>query len=98
MNPTEDDLREALRRHAEGFDMPPIPSGDTRDGIGRRRSRNGIVAAVSSATIAVIVAASVVVLHSTGPASSGSSRSDGVAEMSYVLVDSQVSVEPSAPK
>jgi hypothetical protein len=97
MNAKERDLREALRRCAEGFDMTGTPPETVREAIGRRRSRNGAIAAVASATVVGVLAASALLLPSRGPSPAGSAGSEGVAEMSYVLLDSQVSNEPDAP-
>jgi hypothetical protein len=97
MNAKERDLREALRGYAEDFDMTGTPPDSTREAIGRRRSRNGTIAAVASATVVGVLAASALLLPSRGPSPAGSSGNHGVAEMSYVLLDSQVSSEPDAP-
>jgi hypothetical protein len=99
MNANEPDVREALRRYAEGFDMAGTPPATTREAIGRRRTRNGAIAAVASATVAGVLAVSALLLPSDGPspAGPGGTGTEGVAEMSYVLVDSQVASERDAP-
>jgi hypothetical protein len=103
MKTSEDEIKEALRRRAEGFDMPDEPPHHLVATIRRRRSRNGWLVGLGSATLAAVVAASVfaVQLVAGTPAGSrdGGTRTDGVALISYVVLDPKVATgeETRAP-
>jgi hypothetical protein len=100
MKTSEPEIRDALLRRAEMFEMPVGPPRDVRAAIRRRRSRNGVVVGLGSATVAAIVAASVLLGTSTGSGAPAGSQPGGtgrVAAMSYVLLDSKVGTESSPP-
>ncbi len=105
MKTSESEIKEALRRQADSFDMQVEPPHHIVAAIHRRRSRNGVLIGLGSATLVAIVAASVFVSQVTGsgtPAGSGraGTTTNGVAAMSYVLLDSKVATgeETSAPR
>src|SRR6266545_6202211 len=104
MKTSESEIKEALRRQADSFDMAVEPPHHIVATIHRRRSRNGVLVGLGSATLVAIVAASVFVAQLAGSGTpTGSGRAEtttnGVAEVSYVLLDSNVETgeETSAP-
>jgi len=104
MKTSENEIKEALRRRADSFDMPVEPPHHIVATIHRRRSRNGVVIGLGSATLVAIVAASIFVSQVTGSGTSAGSAqagtTNGVAAMSYVLLDPKVATgeETSAPR
>ena len=101
MKTSEPEIRDALLRQAEMFEMPIGPPREFRSAIRRQRSRNGAAIGLGSATVGAIVVAAVLFVPSRGagtpPGSQPGNRTGDVAAMSYVLLDSKVATEPSAP-
>jgi hypothetical protein len=99
MKTSETDVREALRVQAETFDMPDEVPDHLNRTIHRRRSRNGALAGLGSASLATLVGALVFAVSVAGPGGpppSNESRT-GVKQVSYVLLDAKVSSELSPP-
>lgn len=99
MKTSETDVREALQRRAETFDMPDELPGHLHRTIHRRRSRNGALVGLGSASLVTLVGAlafALSVARPGGPPPSNGSRT-GVRQVSYVLLDAKVNSEPSPP-
>jgi hypothetical protein len=85
MQTSEREVRRALRHRADGFEMPPEPPERIADAIGRRRTRNGVLAGLAATGIAAIVAASIVATQLPRSGSPGGQVADG-GSVSYVLL------------
>jgi len=99
MKTSEPEIRDALVRRAEDFEMPSEMPGRIVAAIGRRKTRNGVIAGMTSAAIALLAAAAILVaqLPRTGGSPSPAIAGGGSA-MSYVLLGAAATTgETSAP-